>query len=224
VPLPTRRICGGDGAGPGWRAASPSKQRISAGLRSAAVDQTHADTMITRIWRVCSEPFRSANRSQQSSWGGLPIPLFRGTCIGFRFSAGGCVGSGGARYHGVASAVMSAWTGSASWSTDGFQSLAFFILIQCSALTPLIRGGSRMRRSARGAVSNGRPYCDSQTISPACPVVDAIVLPASAVVLQDIPNSTIHFQPILFSPFAVLSPLTIVPFASFKRAERWARI
>jgi hypothetical protein len=41
-------------------------------------------------------------------------------------------------------------------STDGFQSLAFSILILCRALTPAIRGGSRMRRSARTDLCGGR--------------------------------------------------------------------
>jgi RNA-directed DNA polymerase len=39
---------------------------------------------------------------------------------------------------------------------NGFQSLASYILILCSALTPAIRGGSRMRRSARTDLCGGR--------------------------------------------------------------------
>jgi hypothetical protein len=69
---------------------------------------------------------------------------------------GGCVGSGGARYRGAANAVVSPWTGSPGSRQNGFQSLASYILILCSALTPVIRGRSRMRKSARTDLCGGR--------------------------------------------------------------------
>ena len=78
--------------------------------------------------------------------GNLPqFELFRHRLVG-----------GVARYRAAASAAISPWTGSTGSSTDGFQSLAFSILILCSALTPVIRGGSRMRRSARTDLCGGR--------------------------------------------------------------------
>src|SRR6266700_1947561 len=82
--------------------------------------------------------------------------LFPVTCIGFSFSAGDCVGFGGAHYRGAANAAVSLWTGSTGSSIDGFHSLALSILILCSALTPVIRGGSRMRRHARTVLCGGR--------------------------------------------------------------------
>ena len=82
--------------------------------------------------------------------------LFPVTCIGFSFSAGDCVGFGGAHYRGAANAAVSLWTGSTGSSIDGFHSLALSILILCSASTPVIRGGSRMRRHARTVLCGGR--------------------------------------------------------------------
>jgi len=41
-------------------------------------------------------------------------------------------------------------------------------------------------------------------------LVDTIALSAPAIVLQDIPNSSIHFQTILFSPPGVGEPLWVV--------------
>ncbi len=82
-----------------------------------------------------------------------PFPV---TCLGFSFSAGACVGCGGTRFRGAANAAESPWVGSAGSWTDGFQSLASYILILCRASTPLIQGGSRMRRRARTDLCGGR--------------------------------------------------------------------
>jgi hypothetical protein len=82
--------------------------------------------------------------------------LFPVTCLGSILSDGGLVGCGVARYRAAASGATSPGTGSTgSWSA-GSQSLAFSILILCSALTPVTRGGSRMRRSARTDLCGGR--------------------------------------------------------------------
>ena len=81
---------------------------------------------------------------------------FRVTCISFIVSDGGCAGYGGARYRGAASAAGSLWTGLTGLWTDGFQPLACSIPILCNALTPVIRGGSRMRRRARTDLCGGR--------------------------------------------------------------------
>jgi len=73
------------------------------------------------------------------------------------YTPGACVGYGGARFRGAANAAESPWVGSpGSWSA-GFQSLASYILIPCRASTPLIQGGSRMRRRARTVLCGGRP-------------------------------------------------------------------
>ena len=69
----------------------------------------------------------------------LPIPR------GSRLSAGGAAGFGGAHYRAAASVAGSPWTGLTGSRTAGFQSLVFYILILCSASTPLIQGGSRKR-------------------------------------------------------------------------------
>ena len=69
----------------------------------------------------------------------------RVTCIDFIFSVGGCGGCG-SRYRAARSVAEYRWSGS-RWSSGGFQFLAFCIRIRWNALTPRIRGGSRMRES-----------------------------------------------------------------------------
>lgn len=59
------------------------------------------------------------------------------------------------RYHAEANDAASPGTGFTGLWSDGSQFLAFFILILCSALTPVIRGRGRMRRRARADLCGG---------------------------------------------------------------------
>src|SRR5450759_431039 len=82
--------------------------------------------------------------------------LYPVTCLGCIFSVGGFVGSGGEHYLAAVNDAVSPGTGfTGSWS-DGFQSPTCSTLILCSDLTPIIRGGSRLRRSARTDLCGGR--------------------------------------------------------------------
>jgi hypothetical protein len=101
--------------------------------------------------------------------GYLPITRFPRTARVSAISAATWSGSGTARFGGVARKTGSRGNGCRDWPTTGSLSLATFILGRTCVLPSSTQGKNRMPElgpsgSARGAVSDHRPYRDPEQV------------------------------------------------------------